>query len=395
MTDSASKYIYLTTVVTFCSLYAAQPIQPLFQHEFHLTDFQAILFTTLMMAPLGVAPLFYGYLLESFSAKVMVRWALFLLGILEIFFSLAGDYLTLLSIRAIQGLMIPAILTSIMSYISYSSSKEKVQHAIAAYIAATILGGFLGRFLSGLCTDLFGWRFFFFVLGLLLLLNCYLLKSMVRDAKMHYARPKLGEIIGLLRAKEFFWLYTSIFCLFFVFAALMNFLPFELKRINPAFGETGIGILYLGYSMGIVVSLNTRRIIKRFGNEADAIGAGILVFGAGILFFMIENYLVMFVTMFVFCAGLFTAHSLLSGFANKLARQNKAIANGLYISFYYTGGTLGSVLPGVIFHRFGWHAFLLQLFSMICLALFLTRRLKIAVKNSEEQVLLKPEAHPR
>ncbi len=385
MTDSARGYIYLTTVVTFCSLYAAQPIQPLFQQEFRLTDFQALLFTTLMMAPLGVAPLFYGYLLESFSAKVMVRWALLLLGILEICFSLAGNYFTLLSIRAIQGLMIPAILTSIMSYISYSSSKDKVQHAIAAYIAATILGGFLGRFLSGLCTDLFGWRFFFFVLGLLLLCNCYLLKSMVRDAKMHYARPKPGEIVSLLRAKEFFWLYVSIFCLFFVFAALMNFLPFELKRINPNSGETGIGILYLGYSMGIIVSLNTRRIIKRFGNESDAIGAGILVFGSAILFFMIESYAVMFITMFVFCAGLFTAHSLLSGFVNKLARQNKAIANGLYISFYYTGGTLGSILPGVIFHNFGWHAFLLQLFSMICLALFLTRRLKVAVKISEGQ----------
>ncbi len=385
MTDSASKYIYFTTVVTFCSLYAAQPIQPLFQNEFQLSNFQALLFTTMMMAPLGVAPLFYGYLLESFSAKVMVRWALFILGILEICFSLAGDYLTLLVIRAIQGLMIPAILTSLMSYISYSSPKEKVQHAIATYIAATILGGFLGRFLSGLCTDLFGWRFFFFVLGLLLLLNCYLLKSMVRDAKLNYARPKLGEILSLLRAKEFFWLYASIFCLFFVFAALMNFLPFELKRINPALGETGIGLLYLGYSMGIVVSLNTRRIINYFGNEPDAIRAGILVFGAGILFFMIENYMVMFITMFVFCAGLFTAHSLLSGFVNKLARQNKAIANGLYISFYYTGGTLGSVLPGAIFQRFGWQAFLIQLFSMICLALFLTRRLKVAVKNLEKK----------
>ncbi len=102
----------------------------------------------------------------------------------------------------------------------------------------------------------------------------------------------------------------------------MNFLPFELKRINPSFGETGIGLLYLGYSMGIVVSLNTRRIIKRFGNESDAIGAGIVVFGVGTLCFMIDNYIVMFITMFVFCAGLFTPHSLLSGFVNKLARQN-------------------------------------------------------------------------
>ena len=376
MTDSTSKYLYFATVVTFCSLYAAQPIQPLFKSEFQLSNFQAILFTTLMMAPLGVAPLVYGYLLESFSAKVMLRWALFLLGVLELFFATADSYLTLLTLRGIQGLMIPAILTALMTYISYTSPKDKVQHAIAAYIAATIVGGFLGRFLSGLFTDLFGWRFFFFVLGLLLVLNSYLLKDMARDAKLQYARPRLAEILALLRARPFLWSYASIFCLFFVFAALMNFLPFELKRINPASREAGIGILYLGYGMGLLVSLNTRHIIRRFGSEINAITVGIVIFAMGTLAFMVEKYLVLFFAMFVFCAGLFTAHSLLSGLVNKLARDNKAIANGLYISFYYTGGTLGSVLPGAVFQRYGWQAFLLQLLAMIALAFFFTRRLQ-------------------
>lgn len=375
VTRSPINFIYFATVITFCSLYAAQPIQPLFKSEFELSHFQAILFTTLMMAPLGVAPLFYGYLLESFSARMMVRWALFLHGILEILFALAGDYVTLLSIRAVQGLIIPAILTSLMSYISFTSPKDKVQHAIAAYIGATILGGFLGRLLSGLCTDLFGWRFFFFLLGVLLLLCSFLLKNMVRDAKMHYARPKPEEITKLLRTRPFFWLYLSVFCLFFVFAALMNFLPFELKRLVPAFGETGIGVLYMGYSMGILVSLNTGKIIHSFGSEVNAISAGIVLFALATLCFMIENYIVMFISMFFFCAGLFTAHSLLSGYINKLTLQNKAIANGLYISFYYTGGTLGSVLPGVVFKYYGWQMFLVLLFSMTCLALFFTRQL--------------------
>lgn len=338
----------------------------------------------MMMAPLGVAPLLYGYLLESFSARKMVRWALFLLGVLEIFFALAGDFVTLLTIRGVQGVIIPAILTSLMSYISFTSAKEKVQHAIAAYIGATILGGFLGRFLSGLCTDLFGWRFFFFLLGLLLLLCCFLLKNMVRDAKMHYARPRPAEIIQLLRSRPFFWLYLSIFCLFFVFAALMNFLPFELKRLVPSFGETGIGVLYMGYSMGILVSLNTGRIIQRFGSEVNAIGAGTIVFALATLCFMIENYVVMFIAMFFFCAGLFTAHSLLSGYVNKLAQQNKAIANGLYISFYYTGGTLGSFLPGVVFKYYGWQMFLALLFSMTCLALVLIKQLKGGMAGSLE-----------
>ncbi len=379
MTTPSIKIIYFATGITICSLYAAQPIQPVFQSEFQLSNFQAILFTTLMMAPLGFAPLFYGYLLESFSAKIMVRWALFSLGILELFFAMADNYLLLLAIRAFQGLMIPAILTSLMSYISYTSSREKVQYAIASYIAATIVGGFLGRFLSAFFTDLFGWRFFFILLGFLLLLTSYFLRDMARDIKMKYAKPTFVEIVGLLRSKEFFWLYSAIFCLFFVFAALMNFLPFELKQMNPASGESGIGLLYLGYSMGIFVSLNSRAIIRFFGNEPDAIRAGIGIFFLGTLIFMVENYAVMFVGMFIFCTGLFMAHSLLSGFANKLAEENKAIANGFYISSYYTGGTLGSVLPGVVFFQFGWQMFLLSLLMMLCMAFFFVRQLKRAV----------------
>jgi YNFM family putative membrane transporter len=396
VTDSTSKSLYFATVVTFCSLYAAQPIQPLLKSEFQLSNFQAILFTTLMMAPLGVAPLVYGYLLESFSAKVMLRWALFLLGVLELFFATADNYLTLLTLRGIQGLMIPAILTSLVTYISYTSPKHKVQHAISAYIAATIVGGFLGRFLSGLFTDFLGWRFFFFALGLLLMLNSYLLKGMARDAKLQYARPKLAEILALLRAKPYVWIYASIFCLFFVFAALMNFLPFEMKRIHPASRETGVGLLYLGYSMGLLVSLNTRRIIGYFGNEVKAVTAGILVFAMGTLTFMVENYLVLFLGMFVFCTGLFTAHSLLSGLINKLALENKAIANGLYISFYYTGGTLGSVLPGAVFQRYGWQAFLLQLLVMIALALFFALRLKgVAAEAGGQPKGPKPLSYPQ
>lgn len=311
----------------------------------------------------------------------MLRWALFALGILELLFASAGSYWSLLTLRGIQGLMIPAILTALMTYISYTSPREKVQHAIAVYIAATIVGGFLGRFLSGLFTDLLGWRFFFYVLGLFLMLNSYLLRDMARDAKLHYARPTLAEISALLRSGPFLWLYASIFCLFFVFAALMNFLPFELKRINPASRETGVGLLYLGYSMGLLVSLNTRRIIEYLGGEGRAISAGIVVFAAGTLCFMVEKYLVLFFGMFVFCAGLFTAHALLSGLVNKLAQENKAIANGLYISFYYTGGTLGSVLPGAVFQHFGWQAFLLQLLLMIGVAYFFTRHLARLTKR--------------
>ncbi len=371
--------IYFCTIITFCSLYAAQPIQPVFQQEFALSPLQAILFTTLMMLPLGFAPLFYGILLESLSARLIVRTAILLLGILELLFSLTSSYMLLLVIRGLQGMVIPAVLTSLVSYISFTASREDVQAAVARYIAATIVGGFLGRFLSGLFTDLFGWRFFFFLLGVLLLWGFFLLRTLEKDANLQYSRPRLGEVVELVRQPVFFWLYLSIFSVFFVFAGLLNFLPFQLKAINPGFGETGIGFMYFGYVMGVVVSLNIRRMIACFGSETRVALAGLCLYLVGIVGFMVPDHRAMFIAMFVFCTGMFMAHALLSGYVNTLASNNKGIANGVYISFYYLGGAIGSFAPVVLYEHFGWNTFLTCLMLMVCGAMFFLVRLQRSV----------------
>lgn len=374
--------IYFCTVITFCSLYAAQPIQPVFQHEFALTSLQAILFTTLMMLPLGFAPLFYGVLLESLSARLIVRTAILLLGVLELIFSMTNNYVVLLILRGLQGLVIPAILTSLVSYISFTAPREDVQAAVARYIAATILGGFLGRFLSGLFTDLFGWRFFFFFLGLLLLWGFFLLRTLEKDANLEYSRPTVAEVAELVRQPQFFWLYCTIFSVFFVFAGLLNFLPFQLKAINPSFRETGIGFMYFGYVMGILVSLNVRRLISLFGSETQVAMAGLFLYIVGILGFMLPDHRAMFFAMFVFCTGMFMAHSLLSGYINTLAKNKKGIANGVYISFYYLGGTLGSFAPGIFYEHFGWKVFLISLIVMVFGAMLCLQRLRWTVARA-------------
>ena len=47
------------------------------------------------------------------------------------------------------------------------------------------------------------------------------------------------------------------------------------------------------------------------------------------------------------------------------AKEHKGIANGLYVSFYYMGGALGSFLPGFIYNYLGWIAFLCSL-GVVC-----------------------------
>jgi len=363
----------ITTVVTICSLYAAQPIQPVFQREFALSGLQAILFTTLMMLPLGCAPLFYGYLLELIPARRILRGALLILGFLELLFSLANGYGVLLTIRALQGLVLPAVLISLMSYISFTTPRHAVQQAVAGYVGMTIIGGILGRMLSGICTELFGWRFFFFVLALLFFWCWHLLGALDRRIRLSVARPDLSEIASLLRRGPLVWLYGAIFFIFFAGAALLNLIPLELIRINPQLSETAVGLLYLGNSMGILVALGNARMQRLCGGEIVTVVIGLAVFMLGTVGFLISHYLVMFVAMFVFCLGMFAAHATLSGYVSRLVDDHKPVANGLYMSFYYFGGAVGSFVPGLVYVPFGWRWFiavllLTELCALLCIA---------------------------
>ncbi|MBE0584986.1 MAG: MFS transporter [Desulfofustis sp.] len=371
----------ITTVVTICSLYAAQPIQPVFQREFGLSSLQAILFTTLMMLPLGCAPLFYGYLLEVIPARRILRGALLLLGILELLFSLANGYAALLTIRALQGMVLPAVLISLMSYISYTTPRHAVQQAIAVYVGMTIIGGILGRMLSGICTELFGWRLFFFVLALLFFWCWYLLGVLDRQTRLSVARPDLLEIAALLRSGPLLWLYGAIFFIFFSGSALLNLIPLELMRINPQFSEAAIGLLYLGNSMGIIVALGNARIQRLCGGEIGTVVAGLAVFMLGTVGFLVGHYLVMFGAMFVFCLGMFAAHATLSGFVSRLVDDHKPVANGLYMSFYYFGGAIGSFVPGLVYVPFGWRWFITVLLLTELCALLCVLALRSAIRR--------------
>lgn len=373
--------IYTCTILTLCTLYAVQPIQPLFEKEFSLSRFEAVIFTTVIMLPLGFAPIFYGYILETFSSKLFLRNAVLMLGILELCFAWSDTYPVLLAIRALQGILIPAVLTSLMSYISFITPKEKVQQAIGYYIGATILGGFIGRLLSGLLSDFFGWRLFFVLLGIALIVMFGALSFLSEEVKVDFVKPKLSQVLGVLKNKTFFNIYAMMFFIFFVFQALLNFIPFQLKNLSSTMGYGKVGMMYAGYIIGFIISIRILWMIRLFGNETKTIIFGILTYLIGLQIFHINDYLVMFGGMFVFCAGFFIIHSVSSGLISKLAHEKRAISNGLYLSFYYAGGTFGTFAPGVFYEYLGWHVFLGLLALTVIATLLFAARLQQSLRS--------------
>ena len=358
--------IIFNTILALSVLYAPQPLLPVISNEFGVSREMAAALTTVTFIPLALAPLFYGYLLETISPIRVLKIAVPLLAVTELCFAGATSFSFLITIRLIQGLLIPAMLTSLMTYLSGRSSADSLQRTMAIYIAATIFGGFVGRAASGLIANLFGWQFSFLLLAVALSIGFFTLFYLPENKEIKTTRPQPRIILDVLRKPSFLPIFLSVFCLFFIFAAVMNFLPFRLTDLSDQANELRIGLMYTGYMMGIVTALGAPKIIIWFKSETTTIRIGFICLGLTLFGLATESIPILFGMMFLFCGAMFLVHATASGLINQLAgSEYRGLTNGLYVAFYYAGGSIGSFAPGLIYSYFGWNGFLILL-ALIC-----------------------------
>ncbi|MBO7554581.1 MAG: MFS transporter [Neisseriaceae bacterium] len=377
--------LYLCTILTMGVMYAPQPLQPYFEQMLGISKTQAALFTTAILVPLSFSSIFYGYLLEKISIRKLLITVFFIFSLSEFLFATVSTYPYFISIRILQGFIVPAALTGIMSYISHTSLKDRIGRAIGAYIGMTIAGGFLGRFLAGFCTDVFGWRFFFYALSILLLIVTLILTKTLEEIQNTVVKPKLSYLPKIWSIKRNLYIFTAIFGLFFVFQATLNVLPFELKRLDGVFSGSKTGFMYAGYVVGIFVSFNVSRIVKIFRQPENAVLFGLFVYLISLQILHIEQFAIILLATIVFYFGSFTAHSIATAYINKKTTSHKPITNGMYISSYYCGGALGSFLPGFIYAAYGWHIFLGVLSGFVCVSIVLILLLKRYEHNKRKK----------
>jgi len=381
--------ILFTTILTLSALYVPQPLLPVLTAEYGVTREMAALLTTIAFVPLSLAPLFYGALLEAVSARRMLRLAVLLLAGSEVLMYLVEPFAGLMTLRLVQGLLIPAMLTSLMTYTSQVTDKSDMARAMAWYIAATILGGFAGRALSGLIASLLHWRFSFLFLGGGLLVAWFWLGRITDAGSLKISRPDKRLVARVLGEPVARTAYAMVFCFFLVFAAVMNYLPFRLTELSSNANEFRIGLAYSGYLMGIAVSLNAVRIHRLCGGPERVMIGGLAIFILALLVMTLPQVTALVGGMFVLCGASFLTHATATGYLNRYMTQYKGVVNGLYVSFYYGGGAVGSYLPGYVYRGFGWSGFIAVLLVFLVIALLLAVHLsRSAAQLGSEQELV-------
>ncbi|MCP4487975.1 MAG: MFS transporter [Gammaproteobacteria bacterium] len=378
MTISRNLLIALcATFISFCTLYTPQPILPLLANQFHISPGDAGLLMTATLLPLGLAPIVYGYFLQAIPAKLMLTVALVLLMLDQLAFYLADEFWHLLLLRGVQGLLLPAIFTALMTYCASMAAVGQVRRVMGLYIAATILGGYLGRVIGGYFASDYTWQTAYLVMGFVLLIPLVLVHFAKADAEISFARLDIRSISRVLSERNYRLVFLALASIFFVYAGILNLIPFRLYELDPSISPFAISNLYIGYLIGIPIALFSQSFSDYIGDERRSLMLGLGFNAIGLLAFFLSDISVLFVMMFCFAGGFFFIHSTLSGLVNHLAREHKGVVNGLYVSVYYLSGALASWFPGVVYDIYGWEMVMLLLIVLLMVSGWFISKLQL------------------
>ncbi|HNX95138.1 MAG TPA: MFS transporter [Holophaga sp.] len=359
-TDASSQHRTLAVAFAgasaFLGLYATQPLLPTLERLFHVGKSTVSL--TVTASTLGVAlsaPL-VGSVADRFGRKRVIVVSATLLALATLLNATARSLPGLVFWRFMQGLFTPGVFAITVAYVQ-EEWHEGAGRAMAAYVTGTVLGGFLGRITAGLLGARLGWQVVFLFLGSLGLLAAGALHVWL-PVERHFSRRGGSLRIGTirhLRNPHLTATFAAGFCVLFSLLATFTYITFYLAAPPFHLGPAALGFLFFVYLVGAVITPPCGRAIDRFGHRtvlAVSMAASIV----GILLTLVPSLVVVIIGLALCCSGVFVAQACANGYIGLATDRGKALAVGLYVTFYYIGGSAGAELPGFLWRFGGWPA---------------------------------------
>lgn len=366
--------ITLTAVVCcYCILYGPQVLVNRWVLHYQISPLQASSLVYATLIPMSIAPLSYGIFLGVRDTRKVILWGLGTLACLTGCLFYTENYLSMLMCRLAQGFVLPAILTATMARLS-STGSQHGPRLITYYLCGTVIGGLLGRLLTGYYVDYFGLDTVWWWWTALCMLVAIALACIPSDSIPFNSQKVTWK--ALQRVIRLPSVVATLICgafMFGGFAAALNLLPIRAEELGITGESVGrssaIAHRYWGYLAGVVIALNAQRINRALGEQGRAPAVGLIVMAGSLLWGTLSlSYAPLSLMVLGLCIGLFITHPLLAAHLTQLNPLERGLMSGLYVSSYYIGGASFSWLAGLYMESFGWESTLVLLAILLILA---------------------------
>jgi predicted MFS family arabinose efflux permease len=368
--------VFLCGAFAFLDLYCTQPLLPLLSHIFHATETRVGL--TISASTLGVA--ISAVLLALFGERVnrkrIIIWAMAALAVTVALTASASGLRSLAVWRFVQGLLTPGIFIITIAYITEEWEPLQVPRVMSVYVAGTVFGGFVGRVAGGSLATLYGWRWMFLILGIAGAFGALITKRLLRE-------PSPKPLPAAMLANRFQPLFNNLrnprllvtfgigFCMLFTLVSAFSYITFYLADAPFDLSTTALSWLFSVYLVGLVVTLAAGTVLARVGLRHGMLTA-IALCVAGVALTLIHSLVAVGIGLSLASSGVFIAQTCANSFLRDAAPAGSRVsAAGMYICSYYIGGTVGGILPGLLWKAAGWPGCAAVIFCFLSVAALL------------------------
>ena len=343
----------------FLDMYATQPLLPELRAEFRTSEAAVGATISVLTFACALAAPFVGPLADAVGRKRVIVGAIIGLAAVTFAAAHAPTLHELLVWRFVQGLFMPAVFAVTLAYVAEEFAPSVGGRAVAAYISGNVLGGFLGRYVAALVADRWDWHAAFVVLGWMNLAGAAFvwlaLPRAQRFTRQRSAGAALGAVGKFLRDPQLLATYVVGGSVLFSLVAAFTFATYHLAAPPFDLGTVALGNVFFVYLVGVIATPLAGRLIDRVGHRT-ALLLAIGLSAAGILLTLIPSLGTIVAGLGFMSTGVFASQAASQGYIGVVARERRSTAASLYLTFYYTAGGLGAVLPAAVWSHGGWPA---------------------------------------
>ncbi len=366
----------LAGMCTFLGVYCTQPLLPLLRRLFQASELEVSLTVSATIFAVAVTAPIIGMIAERRGRKKVIVPSLFLLTIPTALAATSTSLHALILWRFAQGLFVPGVIAVMLAYINEEWAGRGVGRAMSSYVTGTVIGGFLGRFISGMVATHWHWRATFVVLAAINFVGAVIVRAWLPPAKNFVKADHLQQVIehaiAHLRNPRLLANFGMGATVLFALVGCFTYANFYLAAPPFHLNSAQLGSIFFVYLLGVVITPQSGHFLDRFGfRRTTTVYCAMMIVGLSLT--LIKSLPLVIAGLALFSSGVFVAQAAATVQTGAIAGRARSSAAGLYVTFYYLGGSIGATLTDWFWQWKGWPGCVALMATVSLLSLSLAR----------------------
>lgn len=344
--------------VSVANLYYNQPLLNLIRHDLQVSEFQTNLIAMITQVGYALGLLFIVPLGDLYRRKRIVLFNFLLLVVSLLSMAVATHIYQVWAASLVTGIcsMIPQIFVPIASQFSRPEHKGR---NVGIVISGLLTGILASRVVSGWVGDVFGWRAMYYAASAFMIVCACVVWAVLPDIPPTFQgkyRKLMGSLWSIVRDYPALRIYALRSGLAFgSFLAMWSCLSFKMSGAPFFAGSDVVGYLGLCGIAGALTASFVGQAVKRVGvRRFNYLGCALFLLAWASLSLGGESYVgivagVLLIDIGMQCIQLSNQTSIL-----ELCPSASNRMNTLFMTTYFAGGSLGTLLAGFCWDAAGW-----------------------------------------